>query len=50
MVGRTHPARLRTDTFRWLLEPMLAAVGFEIVTADFDARLYGAYTCVKTIR
>ena len=27
---------------------MLAAAGFEIVAADFEARLYGAYTCVKT--
>ncbi len=36
------------STFRWLLEPMLAAVGFEIVTADFEGQLYGAYTCVKS--
>jgi hypothetical protein len=26
---------------------MLAATGFEIVTADYDRRLYGAYTCVR---
>jgi hypothetical protein len=26
---------------------MLAATGFEIVTADYTGRLYGAYTCVK---
>jgi SAM-dependent methyltransferase len=41
---------LRTEfsTFRWLLEPMLAATGFTIVTADFDGSIYGAYTCVKT--
>ncbi|GAA4500226.1 hypothetical protein GCM10023191_048290 [Actinoallomurus oryzae] len=40
---------LRTEhsTFRWLLEPMLEATGFEIVRADFRARIYGAYTCVK---
>jgi SAM-dependent methyltransferase len=40
---------LRTEysTFRWLLEPMLEATGFEIVRADFQARIYGAYTCVK---
>jgi ubiquinone/menaquinone biosynthesis C-methylase UbiE len=41
---------LRTEfsTFRWLLEPMLAAAGFHIVTAEFDGRIYGAYTCIKT--
>jgi ubiquinone/menaquinone biosynthesis C-methylase UbiE len=40
---------LRTEhsTFRWLLEPMLAATGFEIVQADFHGSIYGAYTCVK---
>ena len=32
---------------RTLLEPMLAATGFEIVTADYARRLYGAYTCVR---
>ena len=35
------------STFRWLFEPMLAASGFEIVTADFLRDVYGAYTCVK---
>jgi SAM-dependent methyltransferase len=41
---------LRTEfsTFRWLLEPMLAATGFTVVTADFDGSIYGAYTCVRT--
>ena len=40
---------LRTEhcTFRWLFEPMLEAAGFEIVTADFHASVYGAYTCLK---
>jgi SAM-dependent methyltransferase len=40
---------LRTEfsTFRWLLEPMLTATGFEIVTAEFRSRIYGAYTCVR---
>ena len=40
---------LRTEfsTFRWLLEPMLTAAGLNIVTADFDGEVYGAYTCVK---
>jgi ubiquinone/menaquinone biosynthesis C-methylase UbiE len=47
-----YAEHIRTEfsTFRWLLEPMLAAVGFEIVTVDYDRRLYGAYTCVKTSR
>jgi ubiquinone/menaquinone biosynthesis C-methylase UbiE len=40
---------LRTEfsTFRWLFEPMLAATGFTIVTAEFDRSIYGTYTCVK---
>jgi SAM-dependent methyltransferase len=39
--------RTESSTFRWLLEPMLAAGGFEIVTADFGGSVYGAYTCRK---
>lgn len=42
----TH-IRTEHSTFRWLLEPMLAAAGLEIVTADFRQSVYGAYTCVK---
>jgi SAM-dependent methyltransferase len=44
-----YAEHIRTEfsTFRWLLEPMLAAAGFEIVSADFDRHLYGAYTCLK---
>jgi SAM-dependent methyltransferase len=40
---------LRTEfsTFRWLFEPMLAATGFDIVTAGFHSEVYGAYTCVR---
>ncbi|HTS96702.1 MAG TPA: class I SAM-dependent methyltransferase [Streptosporangiaceae bacterium] len=40
---------LRTEfsTFRWLLEPMLAAAGFDVVTSDFRGSVYGAYTCVR---
>lgn len=43
---------LRTEfsTFRWLLEPMLAAAGFSVRTAGFDGSIYGAYTCVKAVR
>ncbi len=39
--------RTESSTFRWLFEPMLEAAGFEIVDAEFAARLYGAYTCVR---
>jgi len=39
--------RTEHSTFRWLLEPMLAATGFDIVTADFRGSVYGAYTCRK---
>ena len=48
--GEDYAEHIRTEfsTFRWLLEPMLAAAGFEIVSADFERRLYGAYTCVKS--
>ncbi len=44
-----YAEHIRTEfsTYRWLLEPMLAAAGFEIVAAAFERRLYGAYTCVK---
>jgi ubiquinone/menaquinone biosynthesis C-methylase UbiE len=42
---------LRTEfsTFRWLLEPMLAAAGFTVESVDFDGSIYGAYTCVKAV-
>ena len=39
--------RTEFSTFRWLLEPILAAIGFEIVTAEFAGQLYGAYTCIR---
>jgi SAM-dependent methyltransferase len=44
-----YAEHIRTEfsTFRWLLEPLLAATGFEILSADFSGRLYGAYTCRK---
>ena len=38
----------RYSTFRWLLEPMLAATGFEVTDVSYERRLYGAYTYVKT--
>jgi ubiquinone/menaquinone biosynthesis C-methylase UbiE len=44
-----YEVHLRTEfsTFRWLLEPMLEAAGFEIVEAGYAARIYAAYTCVR---
>jgi len=39
--------RTEFSTFRWLFEPMLTRAGFDIVTAGFDRRVYGAYTCIK---
>ena len=44
-----YAEHIRTEfsTFRWLFEPLLAATGFEILSADFSGRLYGAYTCRK---
>jgi ubiquinone/menaquinone biosynthesis C-methylase UbiE len=47
--GADYAEHIRTEfsTFRWLLEPMLAEAGFQIVAVDFDRRLYGAYTCLK---
>jgi ubiquinone/menaquinone biosynthesis C-methylase UbiE len=40
---------LRTEfsTFRWLLEPMLAAAGFEVVDVVYRGAIYAAYTCVR---
>jgi ubiquinone/menaquinone biosynthesis C-methylase UbiE len=45
-----YAEHIRTEhsTFRWLLEPMLAAAGFEVTDVSYARRLYGAYTCVKT--
>lgn len=45
-----YAEHIRTEysTFRWLLEPMLAATGFEIADVSYARRLYGAYTCVRT--
>jgi ubiquinone/menaquinone biosynthesis C-methylase UbiE len=48
--GEDYAVHIRTEfsTFRWLLEPMLTAAGFEIVDAEFTDQLYGAYTCIRT--
>ena len=47
--GSESAEHIRTEfsTYRWLLEPMLAATGFEIIDVAYERRLYGAYTCVK---
>ena len=44
-----YAEHIRTEhsTFRWLLEPMLAAAGLGIAEVSYDRRLYAAYTCVK---
>jgi SAM-dependent methyltransferase len=44
-----YAEHIRTEhsTFRWLLEPMLTATGFEVADVSYERRLYGAYTCVK---
>jgi ubiquinone/menaquinone biosynthesis C-methylase UbiE len=43
-----YAEHIRTEhsTFRWLLEPMLTAAGFEITDVAYHRRLYAAYTCV----
>jgi SAM-dependent methyltransferase len=47
--GADYAEHIRTEhsTFRWLLEPMLAVAGFQIVDVSYERRLYCAYTCVK---
>ena len=47
--GADYAEHIRTEysTFRWLLEPMLAAAGFTVTDVSYQGRLYGAYTCVK---
>jgi SAM-dependent methyltransferase len=44
-----YAEHIRTEysTYRWLLEPLLTATGFEVVGVSYERRLYGAYTCVK---
>jgi SAM-dependent methyltransferase len=44
-----YAEHIRTEhsTFRWLLEPMLTAAGFEIADVSYERRLYASYTCVK---
>ena len=48
--GGDYAEHIRTEysTYRWLLEPMLGKVGFEIIDVSYERRLYGAYTCVRS--
>lgn len=39
--------RTEYSPYRWLLEPMLEAAGFEIADVRFYYRRYGVYSCVK---
>lgn len=41
----TH-VRTEFSTYRWLLEPLIEAAGFEITTADVRGKIYAAYTCM----
>jgi ubiquinone/menaquinone biosynthesis C-methylase UbiE len=45
-----YAEHIRTEfsTFRWLFEPMLTAAGFDIASVEFEGRLFGTYTCVKS--
>jgi len=44
-----YATHIRTEfsTFRFLLEKMLDEAGFDIVRAEFQRGLYGAYTCLR---
>lgn len=45
-----YATHIRTEysTFRFILEDMLRATGFDLVNVEFERRLYGAYTCVRS--
>jgi hypothetical protein len=45
--GYAEHIRTEYSTFRWLLEPMLAAAGLQLLTADSSGSVYGACTCRK---
>ena len=47
LVRRVVAADVSPAMLAVLREPMLAAAGFTIVTADFDGSIYGAYTCLR---
>ncbi len=39
--------RTENSTFRWLMEPMLEAAGFEVVSTDYVDSVFGAYVCQR---
>jgi ubiquinone/menaquinone biosynthesis C-methylase UbiE len=39
--------RCEHSTYRWLLEPMLDAAGFDVVSAEYGRRVYATYTCLR---
>jgi SAM-dependent methyltransferase len=47
--GDDYAEHVRTEfsTYRWLLEPLLAASGFEIADVEYGGAMFGAYTCVR---
>jgi ubiquinone/menaquinone biosynthesis C-methylase UbiE len=42
----TH-VRTEFSTFTWLLEPLLSAAGFRIVSREIGGRVYATYTCIR---
>lgn len=42
-----YATHIRTEhsTYRWLLEPLLEAAGFQIIDSEFRRQLYATYTC-----
>ena len=45
--GFAEHIRTEHNTFRWMLEPMPAAAGFQILTVEFSGSVCGAYTRQK---
>jgi SAM-dependent methyltransferase len=43
----TH-VRTEFSTYRWLLEPLLHATGFDIVHSKIDRQIYATYTCLRS--
>jgi ubiquinone/menaquinone biosynthesis C-methylase UbiE len=39
--------RSEYSTYRWLFEPLLAAAGFDVLTAEYRGSIYAAYSCRK---
>ncbi len=39
--------RTEHSTYRWLLEPMLDATGFDVIDVEYRRQTYAAYTCVR---